>query len=644
MAQEDKVILKVDTTEAVQNIGDLKNNIKELKKRLDEVPVGTDEGWKQYQETLKELKVNQNALKDAMYATSGTMEEVAAAAKGASNSYNSLVHKMAELKTEWRATNDEAERNRLGKQIADINQQLKDMDASVGNFSRNVGNYESGAAGLVAKFDEFGGILKQMPPTLGATKEKIGKVGETMQLVGKQPILGIIGLLVPIITKITDALKDNDTAMEAVRKVMASLQPIFDVFSGIIEKVAEGVAFLVEKFLDLVGENGGVFSTAISKISGFGNAMLQFMLAPTKTIISAFVGLGNIIKDVFTGKFDKIKEDAQSAWEGIKGAWQEGFSFEQNFEEGKKVGADFLAGVADNREKAKEVGAETAAAFQEGYDEELERIKAELDEDAEAEAAHAEEEAFNEEMARLEEQERQKNEALVQSLIDRQQAKEDALQREADMEKAVADETTKYLEEQEKKRQADAEATAKHRIDVLNAAASATSGILSSIADMYEADEKNSEKNAKKIKALRIASATIDMLQGAVTAFASAMQLGPVAGPIVGAVNAAAIVASGIANINKIKSTNFNSESGGSASASTPSNTTASVSQAMEEASAVVEAPNIDTGMQTVRSVTSASEEERLNRMASSQRVYILQSDIEASNKSSKTMVAESTF
>jgi hypothetical protein len=644
MAQEDVVILKVNTEEAVQNIGDLKQNIKELKQRLDAIPVGTEDGWKDYQATLKELKVNQNALKDAMYATSGTMEDVAASAKGASNSYNSLVHKMAELKTEWRATNDEARRNELGKQIAEINQQLKDMDASVGNFSRNVGNYESGTAGLVAKFDEWGGVLKQLPPTLGATKEKIGKVGETMQLVGKQPILGIIGLLAPIIMKITEALKENDTAMGAVNRAMASLQPIFDVFSGIVEKVAEGVAFLVEKFLDLVGENGGVFSTAISKISGFGNAMLQFMLTPTKTIISAFVGLGNIIKDVFTGKFDKVKEDAQNAWEGIKGAWQEGFSFEQNFAEGKQIGADFLAGVADNREKAKQVGAETAAAFQEGYDEELERIKAENAEDEEAEAAHAEEEAFNEEMARQEEWEKQKNEALWQSLTERLQAKEDALQREADLEQAVADATTQYLKEQEEQRKAHAEATAAQRIAVMNASAQAVSGILNSLADAYESDEKNAEKNEKKIKALRIASATIDMLQGAVTAFASSMSLGPIAGPIVGAVNAASVVAMGVANINKIKSTNFNSESGGSVSASVPSNTTASVSQTMEEASAVVEAPNIDTGMQTMRSITSASEEDRLNRMASSQRVYILQSDIEASNKSSKTMIAESTF
>lgn len=653
MAQEDVIIFKVNTQEAVQNIGDLKQNIKELKARLDAVPVGTEDGWKEYQDTLKELKINQNALKDAMYATSGTMEDVAASAKGASNSYNSLVHKMAELKTEWRATNDEARRNELGKQIASINQELKDMDASVGNFSRNVGNYESGTAGLVAKFDEWGGIMKQFPPTLGAAKESIGKVGETMQLVGKQPILGIIGLLAPIIVKITEALKENDTAMSAVNRLMASAQPIFDVFAGIVEKVAEGVSFLVEKVLNLVGENGGAFSNLIAKATGVGNAMLQYILTPAKSIISAFTGLGNIIKDVFTGKFDKIKEDAKTAWDGIKEAFSEGFSFEKNFQEGQQIGKDFIAGTKseENLEESREAGRQAGAAYKEGY---AEGSGEGFDEEADEDAALADEEAFNAEMEALAQREKEKTDAIMQGALDRFKAKEDAAQREADLEKAVADETTKYLKEQEEQRKADAEATAAQRVAVMNASAQAVSGILNALADAYESDEKNAEKNEKKVKALRIASATIDMLQGAVTAFSSSMSLGPIAGPIVGAVNAAAVVAMGIANINKIRSTNPSSGGGGaSASASAPRTQSASsvVAQAKaeevkqeKEVSAIVNAPEVETNMGTTRTITSASEEERLNRMASPQKVYILQSDLEASNRSSKVVVEEASF
>jgi hypothetical protein len=85
----------------------------------------------------------------------------------------------------------------------------------------------------------------------------------------------------------------------------------------------------------------------------------------------------------------------------------------------------------------------------------------------------------------------------------------------------------------------------------------------------------------------------------------------------------------GIANINKIKSTN---PGGGGSSAS------------VSAAPASVSAPNIETDLTSVRTITTASEEERLNRMAKEQRVYILQSDIEASGNASKTRVQESSF
>ena len=86
MAEETITILKVGTEEAVKNINDLRNNIKTLKENLEDLEIGTQE----YKDTLDELKVNQNALKDAMYATTSSMDDVAAAATGASKSYNSL--------------------------------------------------------------------------------------------------------------------------------------------------------------------------------------------------------------------------------------------------------------------------------------------------------------------------------------------------------------------------------------------------------------------------------------------------------------------------------------------------------------------------------------------------------------------------
>lgn len=608
---EDVLIFKVNTQEAVQSVGDLKNNIKVLKKDIDGLTIGTTE----YQEKLNELKQNQNALKDAMYATSGSMEDVTKAASGMSDSYNSLVHQMAALKEEWRATNDEARRNELGKQISEINTKLKDMDASVGNFQRNVGNYESGVSGLVAKFDAWGATLKQMPPTLGATKESIGKVGETMQLVGKQPILGIIGLLAPIIMKITSSLQENETAMGAVKKIMDSLQPAFDLLQQTLEWIAQGFAQMVDWLINLVGGSGWM-NKLISVVTGVGNVFLQYLLTPIRSAIAGFKGLANIVKDIFTGQWGDVKKHAKEAGEGIADAWKEGFSFQSNYEAGQKVGDEFIEGIASKKAKAAEVGKELkdAMSIEEQYG---------ISEDV------GEEEYDQFAAMAAEEAQRAKDEAVLNAMVEGMEAREAALQREADMEKAVADGVTEYLNEQNEKRKKSDEERAKNTIATLNAAASATSGLLNSLADMYESDEKNAKKNAKKVKTLRIASATIDMLQGAVTAFSSSMQLGPIAGPIVGAANAAAVIAMGIANINKIKSANMDGSSEGGTSSS---------------ASVSVSAPSVDTYLPSVRNVTSASEEDRLNRMASPQKVYILQSDIEAAGNQSKTQIEESSF
>lgn len=581
-ATEDVIILKVNTQEAVQSVGDLKNNIKVLKKDLESLDIGSTE----YADTLNELKLNQNALKDAMYATSSSMQDVAQAASGASESYNSLVHRMAALKEEWRATNNEARRNEVGQQIADINDKLKEMDASVGNFQRNVGNYESGVAGLVEKFDQWGETLKMMPPTLGAAKEQIGKVGETMQLVGKQPILGIIGLLAPIIMKITSALQENETAMGAVNRVMEAMQPIFNVVNNILEKIAQGFSNLIDKIINLAG-NGGWFGKVITSITGVGNALLQYLLVPIKTTIEAFKGLGNIMKDVFTGQWKQVKEDAKNAWEGIKNVFSEGFSFKQNFLTGKEWGKQLVEGVKENKPEAQAAGEEIA-----------------------------------EEVTKPIKREKRRIEEIKVAQVTAEQKLTDSIKEE--MQKRM-----EASQEEHNQALANAEQRKTATIEGLNAAASATSSILSGIADLYEQDGVKSKKEARKIKALRIASATIDMIQGAVTAFASAQQLGPIAGPIVGGINAAAVTAMGMMNIAKIKATNIDSPSEGGSTASAP---------------ASVSAPNIDTNLPSVRNVTSASEEDRLNRMASSQKVYILQSDIEAAGHQSKVQVAESSF
>ena len=653
MAEETITILKVGTEEAVKNINDLRNNIKTLKENLEDLEIGTQE----YKDTLDELKVNQNALKDVMYATSSSMDDVAKAATGTADSYNSLAHRMAALKEEFRSTEDAARRADLGGQIKAINDQLKDMDALQGNFQRNVGNY---ANSIKDAFGDMSVNVDVFRKSLGAVGGGLNGMKDGLEGIAKSPAIATFGLLVSVALKLADELKGNETAMAALKKAMAALQPVMDFLSGIIDKLAGYLADVIAKVTEFVTSNG-LIQKVINGVMGVGNAILQFVIAPFKGVVAAI--------KVFKEQGVKGLGDAAKAFgQEIKS----GVSFKQNFQAGQAVADTFISGAKSKKKEVKDAGKDLGKDAKDGFLEEIDKIGEELDKQMEADLAamlKAEEEANKAAAEKADERlkaldkatdhQLELNNILVENESDRankeyqiqeeankkklsllEQFMEDALDRNDldaylayDQERAdlqVEIETNalrekKRIREQDLK---DAEKKAKAQKDLLKGVASSTSSILGSIADLYESDEKNSEKNANRIKNLRIAAATIDTISGAIGAFMQASEtIPPPYGQIVGAAAAAAVTASGLAEIAKLKSTKV---SGSSASSpSTP---------------AVTSAPTLTTEVSNVRSVTSASEEDRLNQMASDQRVYILASDIEASQNQIKTQVAESSF
>ena len=169
------------------------------------------------------------------------------------------------------------------------------------------------------------------------------------------------------------------------------------------------------------------------------------------------------------------------------------------------------------------------------------------------------------------------------------------------------------------------------RRQIFQTYAGAVSSLLGGIADLYEADTKNSKQSAERAKNIKAAMGIIDTISGAISAFRSGVDSGIPApyNMILGAVQAAAVTAAGLANVAKIKATPISDSSSGSGSASAP------------VVPAAVEAPTATPQVQNVRTLTGVAEEERLNEP---QRVYILSSDLEADRNARQVQVAETTF
>lgn len=161
----------------------------------------------------------------------------------------------------------------------------------------------------------------------------------------------------------------------------------------------------------------------------------------------------------------------------------------------------------------------------------------------------------------------------------------------------------------------------------LAAAGSVVQGITEIYQASAEKDGEISKQEAKRIKGLQIASATINMLQGAVTAFSSAQSLGPIAGPIVGGVNAAAVIAMGMANIQKIKNTDLTGNS--------------SVSMGGASVTPNIGSYSSELPVNYTRNVTSSSEIDELNK---SQKVVLVESEMVDALKKVEIRNSESSF
>ena len=655
MAEETIQIIRIETGEAVKSVNDLRENVKILKDRLGDLEIGTTE----YQDTLEELKVNQAAVKDAMYATTASMDDLAKSATGTSNSYNALVHRMAALKEELRATDVSTEQGKqrfkeLAAQINEVNDTLKDMDALQGNFQRNVGNYP----GLMKTFS---GSLDALDKGLKATAGGVGGLKEGFDALAVNPVITILGIVVALFGSLADTLKEDETTMAAVNKAGVSLEPVFKFLKGILEKVTTIVADLIGKVSSFVQSNG-LIPKIIDGVVGVGNAILKFVVAPFKGVVEAI--------KVFKEQGVRGLGDAAKAFANEMKA---GVAFKANYQAGEAIVDAITAGVKSKKKDVSDAGKDVVKPLKDGIDMELDKMIQELDKVLEQDIARMlkEEEDANkiansiaqDRLANLDkaakhqlevndilvEDDREKAEKAYQIQLSANERRLAALEQFANdaLERGDLDAYLEYQQEaadleveietnalREKKRlreqdAKDAKEKAKQQMEVMQSVASATSGILGSIADMYESDEKNSEKNANKIKGLRIAAATIDTISGAVGAFMqAAATIPPPMGAIIGGIQAAAVTAAGIAQIAKMKSTKVS----GSASNSAPT------------APAVTSAPVRTIDIQQVRSVTSASEEDRLNQMASDQRVVLVMSDLEVKQNQSRVQVAEASF
>ncbi len=250
MADEITKVISVDVSDSLDHLDELRekvvsagysfSSLKSAKTYIDKLRaslIDLDETSAEYAERVEEIDKVQDKLNKAMKATGDKT-------KDAEGSYNALSKKMSELKKAFKETNDEAERQSLAKQIVGINDQLKEMDASIGNYQRNVGNYEAaftkGLSGIANEIEALGNPL-------AIAKRGVLALGQAFKTLIANPVGAVIMAIVVAVKALKKGFDQSESATNRLKRAFSALQPVMNAVSKVFTGFANIVGNIAEK-------------------------------------------------------------------------------------------------------------------------------------------------------------------------------------------------------------------------------------------------------------------------------------------------------------------------------------------------------------------------------------------------------------
>lgn len=624
--------------------------IKQITKDYDEGRMAVDDYNQELQENLEELqklRTEQGDVRSSLNASTKAL----LSAKG---SYVEMSQTLGQLRNAYRQLSKEQRDGAVGTemlgQIKLLDAELKEVDASMGNFQRNVGGYEE--------------ALKQVLPPQAGLIVDLGKLsveggGIPSLFTGMKN--SIVGMTKAAIAFIATPLGATLTALAAAG---AAAFALFNARNKEIEKQAEASAEALEKQKQQMERFDVEISREVELLRADGKEQDANALA--RRSVTDAMNKAQQAVDEYREKYNQMSAKEQKAnAETLKGyedalqaridAWEEVIhedevrrrtELREEREQSEKLKEEWAKAAAEKQRIAEETNAairEANAAFRD----ETALMQAEQGAGTQSGDLALAQEQFRQELAAFE------------AMVDEKQITEELAQerRKVMLEQygqEIADIQAKYLKQQnvqllkaldeemaaefkaDKNRVSQELKNSKERKKIADAEYKHKQMITQQTGALLQAGAQLAGESTAVGKAMAVAATTISTYQAAQAAYQSAFMPVPTyASPVLGAINMAAAIATGLANIKSILSV----DSSGGTGYSSASSTGATVSTP-----AIVTPPAVVQEVETVRSLTGASEEERLNQMASDQRVYLVYSDVEQAGKRVQVQQSETSF
>lgn len=596
-------------------------------------------------EKLQKLRTEMGDVRSSLNASTKAL----LSAKG---SYVEMSQTLGQLRNAYRQLSKEQREGAVGTemlgQIKLLDAELKEVDASMGNFQRNVGGYEE--------------ALKQVLPAQAGLIIDLGKLsveggGIPSLFTGMKN--SIVGMTKAAIAFIATPLGATLTALAAVG---AAAFALFNARNKEIEKQAEASAEALEKQKEQMDRLSSDIDYTIRLLRAQGKETEANAMQMQK-YEDAVTASKNALES-FQAEYEQMSKREKRANEENLKTLQERYDAVRDALEGYKQDLDvaYAAEVTAERKKNAELAEEQRKAAAE-----KQRIAEETNAAIrEANAAFRDETALMQaeqgagtqsgDLALAQEQFRQEL-AAFEAMVDEKQITEELAQerRKVMLEQfgqEIADIQARYLKQENDQllKALDEEMAAEFKADKKQIAARKKSNddrkrldeeafknkkaLMNQTAALLQTSAQLLGESTAAGKAAAIASTTINTWASAEEAYRAAFNPGGIWSPALGAVYMANAIATGLLNIKNIMAVNTSSSTGSGVSSATPTVSTP----------AIVTPPAVVQEVETVRSLTGASEEERLNQMASDQRVYLVYSDVEQAGKRVQVQQSETSF
>ena len=624
--------------------------IKQITKDYDEGRMAVDDYNQELQENLEELqklRTEQGQVRSSLNASTKAL----LSAKG---SYVEMSQTLGQLRNAYRQLSKEQREGAVGTemlgQIKLLDAELKDVDASMGNFQRNVGGYEEALkqvlppqAGLIIDLGKLSVEGGGIPSLFTGMKNSI--VGMTKAAIAFMATpLGMVLTALAAAAGAAFALfnarnKEIEKQAEASAKALERQKEQMDRMSADIDytirllraqgKETEANAIEMQKYKDAMTAAAFAYSKFKDEYDKMSKKEREANEENRKALLDRFVeardAYENYLRDLDVKHAEEVtaerKKNAELAAEQRKAAAEKKRIAEETNAAIREANAAF-------RDETALMQAEQGAGTQSG---DLALAQEQFRQELAAFEAMVDEKQISEELA----MERRKLmlEQYGQEIADIQAR---YLKQENDQLLKALDEEMASEFEADKKRVSQELKNSKERQKIADAEYKHKQMITQQTGALLQGGAQLAGESTAVGKAMAVAAATISTYQAAQAAYQAAFMPVPTfASPVLGAINMAAAIATGLANIKSILSvdssggTGYGSSSSAGATVSTP---------------AVVTPPAVVQEVATVRSLTGASEEERLNQMASDQRVYLVYSDVEQAGKRVQVQQSETSF